>query len=760
LRSLALILVAVVVSACGGGISTRLCGGPRQPCCDGSKCNEGAVCDGTSVCVACGGEGQACCESGCGAGLACTSGACVTAVSCDTPCTLSTQRCTNNGIETCSAGGACPAWKTTLAVCPAGLSCQGDGTTAECVEVCPGACVIDSLLCTTVGLKRCVSQGPCPSLLVEQDNSQRPTCLAGAVIEPELSWESPTPAYTSWVDIAGTLLDSYWLLDDAGNIVHYALGPWEYEVRPVAGRRMRHLADCNLGSTLYAAGENGFVQRRSGGVWTEETAGSSTFVDIVCDSSGPWALSADGKLWTRRSGAWVGAPVGVAGPWRAVTSLFSQQQLFVVGDGGRVARCDISSGTPACVSEPNTSTADLTRAWADTYSGLVFASGPKVLVQRAGMWGPIPTPGVQGDFVDVTGVPITTGVAEPWVVALTDRGELVTRRGTTIFGVTTLPSSDFSAVWAPDENNVLATTLLGELWFRDGVPGSVTTQRAGHRPMTADLTAVTSVGDGRLFAVGLGGARYRRQNDTWSLDTVGEATTVDLLSITGKSIAELYAVGGGGTVLARRYGTWSREAAGLTTEDLNAVVMDTRRVWAAGAGVLLEKDRATGAWTSLPLPEPRQPIFGLAMRTDASGKALEVVLAGGGCTLLSFNPETRAFTPGPACPNGSGDFSGATFLPTGELVAVTFARTALRRAGNTLVPEVVNSGTVFDPFYAVFTDGTTAWAVGEGGALFRRSSQVWSPTALDVTPSAFFGGVSDEAGTFFVGSSGTVLRRR
>ena len=139
-----------------------------------------------------------------------------------------------------------------------------------------------------------------------------------------------------------------------------------------------------------------------------------------------------------------------------------------------------------------------------------------------------------------------------------------------------LPESGFTNAWAPNEDTLVFTARRGGLWFRNGLFSSAPfVARGGRKPVSAHLNAVTSVGQGRLFAVGDGGARVRRQNNTWSVDALGAATTASLHGIAARSPGELYAVGDQGTVLVRRWGTWVAEAQGLSTESLRAVVLDT-----------------------------------------------------------------------------------------------------------------------------------------------------------------------------------------
>jgi hypothetical protein len=759
LMRLSFVVLSGVLFGCSG-LTTKLCGAPGQPCCAQSTCDTGAACGASDLCEACGGESQKCCaENICSGELSCMSGTCGVGLSCNVTCTLGTSRCANNGVETCAAAGVCPAWRSTVATCPSGSVCALSGTTADCVESCPGACTPDSLLCTTEGLRRCVASGTCPTLAAEPDDSSLPTCITGGVIDSELSWESPTPLGTELVDIAGELSSSYWVLDELGNIVRYALGPWEFEVRPTPGKRMRHLASCGQGSILYAAGEGGTVLRRSGGAWTEENVGTTVeLTGVSCDSTRAFAASADGRLYVRSGGTWTGHATGVTAAFTDVTTLFFNQQVYLSGPNGLIVKCEATTLPPTCTQENSGTTVRINAIWADTYTGAVYAVGDQgTLLQRGTSWQPIPLAGVTDALVGVTGWH-DSSVNATNVVAISRGGKAVIRRSAAVEEIVQVPDTGFTNAWAPNEDTLVFTAHHGGLWFRNGLFSLAPfVARGGRKPITADLRAVTSVGQGRLFAVGNNGTRVRRQNGAWSVDALGAATTASLHGIAARSAGEIYAVGEQGTVLVRRWGTWVVEAQGLTTQSLSAVVLDTERAWALGENQLLEKNFATGVWRVIPLPAATPLVTSLALRKDANGKALELVIAGHECTALSFSLTDDSFTPGPACGNRF-DFSAAAFLSSGDLVLATETGSIHRRTGATFNFENV-SGTGIEAFLALVPDGSSMWAIGEGGRMFRRVSTSWTEAVSDVTLNMLNAGVKDEEGLFVVGTSGVVIRR-
>ena len=760
---LILIGLALAFAACGGGLNTKLCGATGQPCCASNLCDPGAVCGAAQLCEACGADGQQCCAMGaCNDSLACGSGVCGAALSCETNCTLGAARCQNNGIETCTPMGVCPVWRTTIAVCPNGSACTATASSADCIETCPGACSPGSQLCSADGLRQCVSSGStCPMLVPLSDNPDQPTCLTGAAISAELAWESPTPMGTEIVDIAGDIPGSYWLLDGLGNIVHYAVGPWEYELNSVATKQMLHIASCGLGSRLYAAGHNGTVFRRAASVWTEENVGSQAkLLDVACDSARAYAVGDDGKLYVRNGSTWTGYATGAPEPFTALTTLFGPQQVFIAGERGSITKCEVSTLPPSCSAEATPTTADLTAIWADPTSGTVFAVGKAgTYLQRGAVWTQIDLPGVANTekFMAITGFYESLN-ANTWQVAVTESGLLVLRNNDVLEEVTPLPEqSGFRTVWTPDNTSLVAAGLRGAQWYRPGATsGTPFVARGGRKPLTADLNAVTSVGGGRLFAVGDNGARAQRLNGTWTVDELGASTTMTLWGVAARTANEVYAVGDNGTVLVRRYGTWVTEAEGLTTQTLAAVVLDTEHVWVLGQTQLLEKTFSTGVWRTIDMPTT-EVVYGLAMRTDVSGRAVELVVAGANCTAISFAPGTGAFSPSPACPVSS-TFTAAAFNANGDLFLASDLGLIVHRIGNVLDAE--SSGTSLDAFTALVPDGTTMWALGIEGALYRRSGSAWTNTATRVTNTTLMGGVRDDTGLYVVGGGGTVLHRR
>lgn len=783
-----------VLSGCGGGLTSRLCGKPGEPCCEASACDPGARCGGGNVCQACGGvsqpcclgdtacsgpavcssdvclpcgaKGQACCGGDrCDGALSCSGGSCVEATTCTMPCNVGASRCTAGGIETCTAVGACPQWRSTVAQCPGGTSCVAANDVAECVEACPGACTPDAVLCTTEGLKRCVASGGCPSLVTEPDDADRPQCVTGGGVGTDVAWESPTPMNTPLLAIAGDLAGSYWVLDALGNIVHNALGSWEYEVRPTAGKRALALTSCKLGSRLVAAGEGGTIYRRGFGSWTEENVGSTsvTLNAVVCDSTSTYAAGSDGKLYVKGSGAWTSVTTGALGAITGLGYLFSQQRMFLVGTGGEIVNCNLAAMPITCAPEASGTTANLLAAWGDTFTGLAYAVGAGgTFLERTTSWAPVTVMGapVTGTLRAVHGY-YDSANSRTNVVAVGDQGLYVARPVLSFFQ-NTVAAEDLTGAMVIDEDNVFVSSFSGRIWYSDQLsppPAVPFTTRGGAKPVTKTLRGVASVGPGRLLAVGDDGARMKRESGAWLPDTVGAPTTQALRGVAAKGPAEAYAVGGAGTILVRRYGTWADDGAGVTDKGLNAVALDAEQAWAVGdQGTWLEKTLAGGQWASVGQSASTAHLRALAVRVDGAGKAAEVIAAGDDCAVVSKQGAAVTAVSVAGCPAGT-SFTAAAFTASGELYLGGTGGVVFHRTTQGFQREYLGTGTL-ETVNGLVVQGTSVWALCTAGEVYRRTGMTWAPYAQDVTAEPLIAGVNDaQDGLFIVGGRGLIWRR-
>ena len=752
-----LCLFGLVALAGCGGITTKLCGSPGQPCCEGQGCDTGAICGERQVCELCGKEGVQCCQASvCEGALVCTSNVCVPPLSCATQCTLGASRCNGNGVETCIAQGVCPAWAP-LANCPSGAICNEANGVADCAESCPGTCTPDTLLCTTEGLRSCRAASPCPVLEGALDDSEWPTCVTGAIVNSDYVWEGPAPFGGNVARLAGDQLNSYWVLDESGNVIHVSLGQWTYELLPVEGQRPKALAFC-YGSKLVAVGEAGAVYSRSGGEWSLSNAGTTDdLVDVFCSFDDVWAVTSAGRLFhLPRGGSWSSTLVS---PVRGITALavnVFQGELYLVGAGGLILRCDTTTSPVTCAVEPAPTTAKLLDVDADPIGGGVFAVGEEgTLLERSqSAWHLVSFPRPE-KFVAVRAVGVSSAVPTR-MSALSSEGSVVTFHLGAPPDIGPAPQPLLTSLMVTATGQQVLGGPTGALWYRRAYDSSVPFDRkGGERPVRGLLTRVARLGAGRLVAVGKGGLRVRRENGAWLSDANGVATLDDLNDLAVRSESEVYAVGAHGAVLVRRWGTWVREAEGLATEELLSVGIDAEHVGAMSTASLFQKDLATGQWSRVELPfqELQQD---LALRTSSDGTLRELSIVGAGCLMATFTPGAGWSVIRPCQSAQTEVLSSAVYLPNGDLMAANRDGFFFHRLGSAVEEERAVS---FDRASVVdlVVDGANVWAVGD--TIRRRVGTAWIDAAPAITEQVFFSAARSEDGLFFVGAEGMVLRR-
>lgn len=115
-------------------------------------------------------------------------------------------------------------------------------------------------------------------------------------------------------------------------------------------------------------------------------------------------------------------------------------------------------------------------------------------------------------------------------------------------------------------------------WCLEATPGGAT-------PL---LHGVWAVDASTVFAVGDGGAIYRRASEGWS--QMASGTTANLRGVWAASASDVWAVGLGGTLLHFDGAAWT-QITGVTTSDLDAVWGSaTNNVWFCGSSAVLRWD--------------------------------------------------------------------------------------------------------------------------------------------------------------------------
>lgn len=141
-----------------------------------------------------------------------------------------------------------------------------------------------------------------------------------------------------------------------------------------------------------------------------------------------------------------------------------------------------------------------------------------------------------------------------------------------------------TAGWAISEETMVLATDAGLVLDRvdgDWVAQTVTTETA---TTTLPLFGVwSSTAGADLFAVGLGGAIYRRSPPDFEWVSEPSPTTQDLYGIFGLAADRIYAVGANGTILEYDGDGWRAVPSG-TSEDLFAIHGDVVSGWIVAVG--------------------------------------------------------------------------------------------------------------------------------------------------------------------------------
>ncbi len=773
-RPLLLVLAcAGLFASCpGGGLVTKLCGGPGQPCCEGSTCDQGARCATDGLCSACGQLRQQCCDGDvCAEGATCSIGQCVEPLTCGTACTLGEARCSpTGGIEACTSAGVCPTWRSVVTTCPSGTVCEAAQGNADCADRCPTTCNPDTLWCTVSGPQKCVlaAGATCPTLVPESAEAAVAACPPGAAVDGDgdFSWESPAPFGTPIKTYAGDFDITYWAMDVFGNVLHYDLGTWTYELRSLPDAPLRALTQCDhLPGFEVAVGRSGQVWRRRAGTWKQEPpAPASDLTAVACDfNTKVYATDPLGHLYVAPPGGpWTTVDAGPGRYSSGIAVSASTSSVLLYGSGTTATRCTgLGSGPLACgpdlplarpVMDPS--------GWVEQSSGGVFlADGHTLQLRNNYLWSVYGTSDA-GILTTLTGMASTGPSLPPTLVAGTGAGAIVVWDLGPNGAAALVSDAGISAVHTVSDTKVLVGDLGGRQWVGDVTSrGLPTSPRGGSGPTRAELRGVSGLGHGRLFAVGENGERLRRENGAWLGDRAGYATTAALFDVDAINNGEVYAVGEGGLVLVRRYGTWTREAEGLTTATLRGVTHDVDTVYVVGEqGTWLEKSRSAGTWQRRTASVPSVDLTDVALSVDLRGKAMEVAAVGRGCTIVIKQGATLTSTVDPTCLQMTSrhDLNTVAFTSDGVLLVAGEYGYLAHRTTTGFAQEYLSL--VSDDIHALVSSATSTWAVTSGGGVFRRSG-TWTEALPNVVTQPLWSGFADpQGGVYFVGGAGTIIR--
>lgn len=750
----------------------RPCGADGQSCCDARQCGLGAECRDDNLCHDCGAEGQACCrDASCGGGLRCDNATCVRP--CGASCAPGELRCSaTGGVDLCSYGGyPCTQWSPIIEKCPQDQACSA----GVCGDLCPGACALNSGICTTEGLKVCVydPETRCPVYQVAPPSSDLPSCLVGPC-DQSICWESPLPLGGTMRAMAGSPGGQLYLLDAPGNIARGSDQTWVYDRRTYQGsQRLSAIAHCGIESKLLGVGTSGAVFRRVASEWAVENVGdASVNLHGVACHFGRFSLAVGdgGRIFVRDSnGAWRSVASPTTKTLRSVAIHFVREEAWAVGDLGTLVHCtdlEQRNGPTQCVLEgadvTTASLADVAVAGnqSDPARAEVFAVGQNGTVLRRpvgtiGIW-ELEAPGLLAqdlstvDALDDGSVYIGGGF-----------GEFASRIAAGMeFEVLRFSDQEIVGLFALDSTHLYALTSGAQVWFSatrgqsSSGPSVAWRQIGGRQPTTATLFDIDGLLSDDMYAVGEGGVVLHKTGDVWRPEAQGLATA-NLRSVTVVSAQEVYAVGADGVILAKRDGVWSREGAGVTSHVLFGVFNDGLNVYAVGTGgTWLEKPVGSSGslWHRVPQAATTANLYAVAGQRSATGPgSSEVWAVGADCTVLrKQNGSFATFN----LPNCSGqELFGLSMESDGEIYVVGPGGFVRHRQGGSWASAILE----FANFNAVASSANTVVVVGEEGELHLFSGSAWQRLGFDLTWNSLQSVALTQDGRMFIVGSGGLI---
>ena len=288
---------------------------------------------------------------------------------------------------------------------------------------------------------------------------------------------------------------------------------------------------------------------------------------------------------------------------------------------------------------------------------------------------------VNGADYDTIGwwVPQTSGSTENlraiWAAdatnlwAVGDNGTILKGDGTNWTAQTSGTSQHLRAVWGSSATNLWAVGDGGTILKGDGT--NWTAQTSG---TTNALRGIWGVSATNVFAVGDGGIILRSTNGT-SWASTASTTTNQLRAVHGVDASNVYAVGASGTILKWNGTAWAAQTSGITTQLNSVFVVNSTNIWAVGTGGVVRKGTGT-AWSA---------------QTATSNADLNAVWA-----------------------------SSAT-----NLLAAGALSTQMTSTGSTWTNASVAAAATFNGIFG--TSATIGWAVGDGGAIFKRDNATAGP---------------------------------
>ncbi len=429
------------------------------------------------------------------------------------------------------------------------------------------------------------------------------------------SWDAGTSSAPELLAVLPMSNTEAWAVGRNGTIVRGVDGGWSRSNSPTSVHLVAIASGADAG-TAYAVG-SGVLATYANSTWTASSfATSATPLNGVWTSAGVtrivgpsstiyvvgtsttepsgtpqvlnsiwgndtalWAVGLSGSIVRRAGGPWSEFPGGVA---RHINAFWGTDELnlWAAGEHALVMRRADDRWGPVA---PPAQGAQVTfRAlWGSGDSLLAAENTPtatggtsgKVHQFQNGKWTQIASFANNG----VNALWGTPDQASLWAVG--DRGLLRRRDQAGTWGNeanATTGTTQFNAVWGASAAEVWAVGAGGAIFRRDNTSGAWGSQRLS---VATDLFGLWGSGPRDVWAVGLNGAAWRYNGTAWTQVSTGVTQT--LRAIAGRSADSVWAVGDNGTITYWNGSNWTPQVSGVS-EDLRAVWVTQGSVWVAG----------------------------------------------------------------------------------------------------------------------------------------------------------------------------------
>ncbi len=265
-------------------------------------------------------------------------------------------------------------------------------------------------------------------------------------------------------------------------------------------------------------------------------------------------------------------------------------------------------------------------------------------------------------------------------------------------------TENLRAIWAANATNLWAVGDNGTILKGDGTIWTAQTSGTAHH-----LRAVWGTSPTNLWAVGDNGTILKGDGMTWAAQTSG--TTNPLRGIWGSSGTNVFTVGDGGTILRCTNGTtWATSTSGITTQLRALHGSDANNIWAVGAsGVVRYWNGTTWASQSSGVSSQLNAVFAVNSTNIWAVGSAGVVRKGNG---TSWSGQTSAS----AADLNTVWASSTTNLLVSGASSAQMVSTNGSAWTHVALPALATFNSVFG------TSSTIGWAVGDGGAIFKRDS--------------------------------------